>query len=162
MIFFLLCASAVYAVITGIALVTGADDLNREPRLMLSVLLSGWLVPTMTTWIVAEITHALTPRRVFDRRLFMPVRRVVLGLLSGVIGSVLGVIVMALLDNSAIPDAALTAAAAAVATVLVILPIDRVRKGVCVYCGYSLAGATPAAGGVCSECGQSTMAPARA
>ena len=66
----------------------------------------------------------------------------------------LGVLAMALLDKYTIPDAALTAAAAALTTILVILPTARIRKGECLHCRYSLAGATLTSKGLCTECGE--------
>jgi hypothetical protein len=152
---FMLGATVVYGVLAGIAIVTGREDMAGQSRLMVSVALSAWLAPTLATWLMAEAVHAISPRRPLHRRISMPIRRLALGSAAGLLGSVVGVLGMAGLDRTEIPDAAITGLAAALATAVVLLPTSRVRRGACLHCGYSFEGATPAAGGVCVECGAS-------
>ncbi|HVU64131.1 MAG TPA: hypothetical protein VHC70_09150 [Phycisphaerales bacterium] len=156
---FLLClaASLVYAFLAIVAIVFDHAQLESG-RMMASVVLSGFLAPTIATWLAAEALNLLSPRRLLSRKLSMPVRRLTFGAIAGILASVLGVLGMALLDKYAVPDAALTGAAAMFTTVAVILPTARIRRGECLYCRYSLAGATPASKGVCAECGADAMA----
>jgi hypothetical protein len=157
MIRFCLAASTVYAIPALWAILFGGDALGRQSHLMLSVILSSWLAPTMATWLAAEAMHMLAPRRLLHRRLSMPTRRLFLGGITGTLGCILGVLAMAGLDRFGVPDVALTSAAAAIAAIAVITPTTRIRKGECLFCRYSLAGATPASKGVCAECGSDVM-----
>jgi hypothetical protein len=154
----LLAASAVYGMLTVSAIVFGRDQLGGQSHLWLSVVLSSFVAPALATWFVAEGLHVLSPRRLLQRNLKMPIRRMALGGLAGVLGCILGVLGMAGLDRYGVPDAAITAAGAAIATLLVIVPTTRIRKGECLHCRYSFAGATPASKGVCAECGSDLMA----
>ena len=153
MLLFMLAATLVYGVLAGIAVVTGRDAMAGQSGLMISVALSGWLAPTLSTWLVAEGVRLVSARRLLHVKLAMPVRRVALGGMAGVLGSVLGVLGMAGLDRTEFPDAAITGLAAALATLVVVLPTARVRRGACLHCEYSFEGATPGAMGVCVECG---------
>jgi hypothetical protein len=157
---FLLClaASLIYGTLTISALAFDQGSLGGSGRMMTTVILSGWLAPTIATWLAAESLHFLSPRRALTRTLAMPIRRLALGAAAGALACILGVLGMALLDTSAIPDAAITSAAAAFTTIAVLIPTARIRSGECLHCRYSLAGATPAGKGICTECGADTMA----
>jgi hypothetical protein len=143
----------VYGLLAVSAVVMGRYELQSGRWLAWSVVLSSWLAPTLGAWIAAEALHFISPRRVLDRRLRMPLKRIALGLGAGLLGSVLGVLAMAVADRTVVPDVALMGAASVIATLAVLAPTERARRGVCVFCGYSQAGATPAARGVCTECG---------
>ena len=153
MIRFLLACSAVYGALAASAVVMGRYELQEGRWLAVSVVLSSWLAPTLGAWVAAEGLQYVSPRRALDRRVRMPLKRIALGLAVGVLGSVLGVLGMAAADRTVVPDVALMGAASVIATLVALVPTERVRRGVCVFCGYSQTGATPVARGVCTECG---------
>jgi FtsH-binding integral membrane protein len=155
MVRFVVSCSLVYAAMCVCALVMSQDELRGEGRMAMSAVFSSWIAPTLAVWLAAEGLQLVWPRRALDRRISMPVKRIGLGVAAGVVGTVLGVLGMAALDRTVVPDAALMGVAGAVAALVVLVPTERSRRGVCVYCGYSQVGATPGAGGVCVECGKS-------
>lgn len=150
----MLSCSLVYGVIGAIAVAMGRVELEGF-GLVVSVVFSSWIVPTLGAWVAVEGLNFISPRRVLDRRLSMPLKRIALGVAAGMLGSVAGVLGMAALDATVMPDAAIMGLASALAALATLVPMERSRRGVCVQCGYSQAGATPGARGVCAECGVS-------
>ena len=129
--------------------------LRHEPRTVAIVGVAVVLIPAAAAWAIAELIQAVTPRRVFDRRVSAAWKRFVAGGFAGFLAAGLGTGVLPVADRFA-PDAAIMAFVAAVAVSLVMLLFSRVRAGHCIHCNYDLEGLTgPEHGGsaVCPECG---------
>lgn len=118
----------------------------------LTVALNVLALPVLATWLAAELVDAAFHKRLFDRRVRRPLRCAAAGACAGLLGVLLATLMLVLLDR-ALPDALLTGIAAAASTAIVLTPLPRRRSAACPRCGYDLSGATPASGGVCTECG---------
>src|SRR5262245_49032450 len=117
MFLFTLGASLMYVLLLSAALIMERAVLLSEPRLAASVMLSTLLVPALATWSVLEGINLLSPRRLLDRRVRRPAARLIGGAIAGTLGTCLAALSLALFDWS-IPDGALTAAGAALATIV--------------------------------------------
>lgn len=162
MFLFVLAAGLVYSLLLGATLVIEREFfmLMQPVRPLGSVVLSVLVVPTIAAWLSAELIGAMRPPRLLDSRVRGWGARIGAGLIAGVLGVVGGTLGLILLDR-ALPDAVLTGAAAAASTLIVLLPLPRQRAFACPRCAYDLSGASPASGGVCTECGFDLMSPTR-
>jgi hypothetical protein len=121
------------------------------------LVLTGAMVPVLAIWLVAELTNAVSPRRLFEGRVRALWRRLVAGGIAGALGACAGVVTLALLDSE-LSDALLMGLTAAAAGAMVVLPMRRRRPGRCVHCDYDLAGSMLLRGEPrCPECGEPTM-----
>ncbi len=151
------------ALVYGALLITAVgmehDYLFSLQRHLLSLALSAFVVPVVSTWLVTEFVNIASPRRLFDRRIHARLQRFTLGLIAGTLGACISALALALLDMS-LPDSLLTGASAACAAGIVLVPLSHARRGHCIHCGYDLSGAcilAGKAGAVCSECGTDLM-----
>lgn len=137
MILTVLSSTAIWA----IALVVGylwnaeaAAKLGEPPQQT-----AWWLLvfPPLATWLVIELVHAFTPRRVYDRRSPARRTRVIVGVVAGFIGLGLTVATLPLIEQSA-PDWAVISVASAIGAIIPTLLLTRLRRGTCAICGYDL------------------------
>lgn len=129
--------------------------LRHEPRTVAMLSVAIVLIPAAAAWAVAELIQAVTPRRVFDRRVSAAWQRFFAGGFAGFLAAGLGMGVLPMADRLA-PDAAIMGFMAAVGVGLVMLPLSRVRVGHCIHCNYDLGGLTGPdhrGSAVCPECG---------
>jgi hypothetical protein len=123
---------------------------------VVTVVLSVLIVPTLTTWATAEVVNAAFHKRMLDRRVRRRASCLAAGFGAGFFGVLIGTLMLILLDRT-LPDALLMGLAAAASTAIVLMPLPRQRPFGCPNCGYDLSGASPASGGVCTECGFAVM-----
>jgi hypothetical protein len=117
-------------------------------------------VPALGAWGVAEFVNMLTPRRTFDRRRRTFGKRFVLGAAAGGACATFATALLPLVDRY-LSDAVIFGATGAVAMMLFLILLPRVKRGHCIHCGYDLRD-SPAPGqpgsGRCPECGAAAMA----
>lgn len=134
------------------ALYVGAAVVFRGHGIDLFGLAVGLMgAPIAAAAIVAVVVRVFSPRRLFDRRLRLPLRRLALGGAASLAGAAVAVPAIALLPGT-IDEFIVTGLAGAIGTAAVLLPVSRVRAGRCVYCEYDLS-ATPIER-PCPECGK--------
>lgn len=106
-------------------------------------------IPVGAAWLMYELIELARPARAFDRRARRPIRAAIVGLIAGVF-SVGATVIAFALDAPGQLDLVVVGGAAAVSTVLVLLPLRRVRADRCIRCDYDTRGLTIPR---CSECG---------
>lgn len=119
---------------------------------LITAILSVLVVPTMATWLAAELVNGAFRKRILDTRVRRRASCFGAGLGAGVLGVLLGTLMLILLDRT-LPDAVLFGLGAAASTAIVLTPLPRQRLFACPNCGYDVSGASPASGGICTECG---------
>jgi hypothetical protein len=159
MLVLVMAAGLVYGALLSATLIMERDYLfamfgSSEP--VVTVVLSVLVVPTLTTWLTAEVIHAVQRKRILDRRVRRRLQCAGAGVGAGVLGVLIGTTALVLLDR-VMPDAVLVGLAAAAGTSIVLVPLRRQLDSECANCGYDLSGASPASGGVCTECGFDVM-----
>lgn len=113
----------------------------------------AWIMlifPPLAAWLTAEAINLVTPRRLFDRRSVAPVRKATLGFLAGVLGFAIAVAFLPLVERQ-LPDWGVLASASAIATMLPVALLPKVRRGRCAFCDYDMK-ALPSMER-CPECG---------
>lgn len=144
----------VWAVCMVSGLLWPQSELSRQAAIALVTL------PVGVAWLMMECVHAMTPRRLFDRRRHAAFARLLHGSFIGLLGVLLSLLFLPLVDEWA-PDAITLGFASAAAALICTLPRGRIAAGHCPHCDYDIA--TLAPGTPCPECGNSTThAPARA
>jgi hypothetical protein len=145
-------------------LVAGAVAVARAPAPLprpsaagaLPILAGCFLVPTVCAWLGAEAARLRRTPRLLDPRLRRRLAPAALGLALGAASLAVASVALVYAPDQA-PDAAVTGASSLLVCFLAVLPLPRVRAGVCIACGYDLAGATPDQRGRCPECGADVM-----
>ncbi len=127
---------------------------------IVTAVLAVLVVPTLATWLSAELVNAAFHKRILDSRVRRRASCFAAGLGAGVLGVLIGTLMLILLDR-ALADVLLVGLASAAATAMVLTPLPRQRPFTCPNCGYDLSGASPASGGMCTECGFQLMPGAR-
>src|SRR5688572_8425235 len=155
MVLLVAAAGLVYAMLLGATLYFERGFFfstfdSNEP--IVTAVLVVLVVPTLATWVSAELINAAFHKRLLDRRVRRRASCIAAGLGAGVLGVLIGTLMLILLDR-ALPDALLVGLAAAASTAIVLTPLPRQRPFACPSCGYDLSGASPASGGMCTECG---------
>lgn len=155
MIFFTAGFTSIFAILIGIALWLLPTELFLSNQHTSALLLRGVLAPALAAWMTAEAINLLRPRRLFDRRLRRIAAPTIAGFIAGFIGAAIGSFALVLVDEP-LHEALILVAASVVGSILVLLPMRRVRAGHCIHCGYDLR-AQPGPGspgcGICPECG---------
>lgn len=110
------------------------------------------LVPMLASWLCAEAFRLIRRPRLLEPGVGGFVNRLLAGAVIGLLTLPLAAALLVLYENH-VSDWLLTAGAAALATVAVLMFARRVKTGRCIACEYDLAGVTTATQGLCPECG---------
>lgn len=160
MILLLLGAAACYGALTASALLIKTEDWWAvHPTAMAAVLTLG-LVPFLAAWAGAELVRAVRSPRVLTRYAH-PLKRLLTGLVIGLVGSAVGALAVVLLEPANGGYAWLLMGGSSLAAAVALLAFAKpTPRGHCPRCAYDLAGVTVAAEGKCPECGLDQMAAA--
>lgn len=129
---------------------------EAPPALTLSFLLLFIILPTLSSTLALHLTHALRPRRLFLAKRF-PLRAIPLALASALLALLLTTAIITFLPDT-LPDVLATSLPHFLAVPLMLLSFTaRARPNACPSCNYDLRALTPAAKGLCPECGRDLM-----
>jgi len=148
--YFLIGLAVAYAAAAVLVWVSMGHQLSwyDAPSYEAGVLFAA-VLPMAASWLGADVLDRLRPRLAFDPRTRRRVRTVVAGLVTGVLGVVMGAAAVMLLEPW-VPEAVLLAGGGLLAPVAVVpWMARRRRRDTCLRCGYDLS----ASRGVCPECG---------
>ena len=158
MILVLLGVFGCYGALVSSALITKSEDIwLPQPTAGAAVLTLG-LVPLLATWAGLEVMRAARRPKVLTRHSH-PLKRLLLGLATGLLGIAAGALAVVLLEPVNGGYAWLMMGGCAFLSPTVTLALARrLARGHCPRCDYDLAGATVASRGKCPECGLDQMA----
>lgn len=138
MILTALCSAGAWAVAMLIGVLVDLESAaTHQDGLRHAIPWGTLLLPPLASWVVLDLIHTFTPRRLFDRRSTAQGSRVVIGGLAGALSLGIAVIVLPFAQD-AVPDWIVVTGASFVGMVVLAVNLARCRQGVCAICGYDL------------------------
>lgn len=151
MIPFALGGLAGYVLTLGAGFLLGWKWIADSPRAdILEFALLLVALPAAVQALASDLLARVMKKRAFDPRAGMFLGPIVAGLIASVVAVVATAIALPLVRERA-PDSLVISVAAACSACLVVPILPRVRKGLCIRCGYDLAATGD--GARCPECG---------